>query len=349
MDRVARALEAWVAEGDVPSASMVVRVAGEERLHHTVGVARLAPRRAATPDQPYDLASVTKALAGSTVAAGLLQRGRLDLDDPVTRWLPDVDPRMRVHHLLEHSSGYPAWRPLYGEFAQRDWGSDATRDAILSLARRTPLAAAPGAAHTYSDLGFLVLLQVLEAAGDARLDALFAEHISDRVAVDLRWGWPGAAATEDCPVRGGVVEGEVHDLNCAAMGGVSAHAGLFGSARSVAELAEALLDATQGRRPELPGPALARMWSRRGPGSHRGGWDGVSTGYSSTGAHWPRDGVGHLGYTGTSVWMAPRQRVVVALLTNRVHPVDDKGPIRAGRPRLHDAVATALGWDTRPR
>jgi CubicO group peptidase (beta-lactamase class C family) len=218
---------------------------------------------------------------------------------------------------------------------------------VISAAVSTPLAYEPGAAHTYSDLGFLTLLAVLEATGGARIDALLQELVLGPAGLtDLRWGWPGAAATEDCPVRGRVVEGEVHDLNAFSMGGVSSHAGLFGTARSVARAGDAVLDAVQGRRDDLPGRALARFWSSRGRGSHACGWDTVSL-PSSTGAYWPSDGIGHLGYTGTSLWIAPRQRVVVALLTNRVHPVDDKtkAAINDARPRVHDAVARDLGWD----
>ncbi len=343
MDAVARAVDGWVAAGQIPSASVVVRVAGDEVLHHTAGLARLEPPRPARPDEVYDLASVTKALGAATVAAGLIQGGALQLDAPTTRWgvgTQGMTPRL----LLAHCAGTSAWAPLYEDVPRALWGSTSARESILRAAAALPLESEPGTQHRYSDVGFLVLLAVLEAAGGARIDALLAPSLTASE-VDLRWGWTGAAATEDCPVRRHVVEGEVHDLNAAAMGGVSSHAGLFGTARHVATFAEALLDAAHGRRDDLPGAGLAALWSTRGLGSHRGGWDGVSTGYTSTGRWWPSDGVGHLGYTGTSVWVAPRHRVVVALLTNRVHPTDDTEAIRAGRPRIHDAVAEALGWD----
>jgi CubicO group peptidase (beta-lactamase class C family) len=339
VDEVARI----VTEGDIPSASVSVWVKGEEVLRHAVGWAQRAPPRATAVAMPYDLASVTKPFAGGAVAMALVQRGLLDLDAQARRWVPRAPAGVTPRQLLQHAAGYPAWAPLYEGVPPEEWGTEEARRAVIDAAVTTPLCAAPGTSHTYSDLGFLTLCAVLEAAGGARLDALVDELVLAPVGADLRWGWPGAAATEDCPVRGRVVVGEVHDLNAASMGGVSTHAGLFGTATEVARLTAALLEQSQGTEHGLPdlGPA----WSARGPGSHRLGWDGVSRGsYTSTGACWPDDGVGHLGYTGTSVWVAPRQGVVVALLTNRVHPVDDKEPIRAARPRVHDAVASALGW-----
>ncbi len=343
MQRVAAEIDALVAEGRIPSASIVVRVEGELALLHTAGRARLEPERPAVLHQAYDLASVTKPLAGATVASELLRRGELSLDDRAARFVPEVDPRITVRMLLQHVSGYPPWAPLHDRVPRSAWGTAEARATILAEARRSPLAAEPGATHAYSDLGFLVLLQVLEAVGgplDGQLDRILARA---GLAGAVRWGWEGAAATEDCPLRGEVIEGRVHDPNAFAMGGVSTHAGLFGTAASVAAVAEGLLDAARGVRDDLPSPLP--LWAAKGLGSHRAGWDGVSRGaYTSTGRGWPDDGVGHLGYTGCSLWIAPRARVVVAFFTNRIHPTDDKGPIRAARPRVHDAVARALGW-----
>jgi CubicO group peptidase (beta-lactamase class C family) len=346
MREVASLLESVVQARRVPSASLSVRVEGREIFHGTFGLARFDPPRIAAEDQPYDLASVTKALAGSTVTASLVEDGVLHLDQPVARMLPDVDPRVTLRHLLTHASGYPAWRPLYEE-CQDAWGLQETRRTLLRAARTTPLVAAPGAVHCYSDLGFLVLLQLIEEAAQRPFEHLFKRRVLDRAGVeDFRWGWPHAAATELCPVRGILIEGTVHDLNCASLGGVSTHAGLFAPARAVAELAEKLMAAVLAPEQHrgLPGRTLGQFWRLHGPGSHRGGWDSISDVYTSTGKHFPPDTVGHLGFTGTSVWVAPSRKTVVALLTNRVHPVDDKAPIREIRPRVHDAVARALGW-----
>lgn len=348
METVARLMDQLVEQTSIPSISIAVRQQGRLILHHTAGLARLQPPREALLDQPYDLASLTKPLAGATALAALLERGVLDLDAPVCRWLPQVDARIRVRQLLHHASGWPAWAPLHERVGREQWGTAAGRRALLDEVYRVPLAYEPGTAHVYSDLGFLVLLDLIERVGGARLDEQLAPWLQGTVGQGLRWGWPDAAATEDRPDRGGVIEGEVHDPLAFAMGGVSSHAGLFGTALSVSAFAEAVLEAWAGRGAALPVRGMAALWADRGPGSHRGGWDTPappsSEVVSAAGRLWPADGRGHLGYTGTSVWMAPRQRVVVALLTNRVHPGDDKSAIRAVRVRLHEAVARALGW-----
>ncbi len=347
MDKLRNLLDDAVARRVVPSISLTVRVDGEERFHCTVGHARLDPPKAAAPDQPYDLASVTKVLAGTAVVASLLEEGALELEAPVATWLPQVDGRVRVRHLLHHSAGLPAWAPFYASLGELPFGTEAARRAILRAALSTPVEAPPGSRHTYSDIGFLWLLALCEEVGGAPFDVLFHQRVRAPSGVDdLRWGWPGAAATAwPCPYRKVGIEGTVHDLNCAALGGVSTHAGLFGTSRAVAALGEAFLRAAAGDCPGLPGATLAHLWTLRGPGSHCGGWDGVSRGgYTSTGSRWPDDGVGHLGYTGTSIWMSPSRQTVVALLTNRVHPHDRKAPIRALRPKIHDAITESLGW-----
>ena len=340
-------VEAIVRDTTVPSLSLHVVVGGWEAFHHTAGRARLDPLRPAREDQPYDLASLTKALAGSTVAASLIEEGRLSLQMPVADVLPEVDTRITLAHLLTHSSGLPKWNAFYAE-PDTAWGLSETRERILMAARKTPIEAEPGSRHCYTDVGFLVLLALIEEVTGERFDHTFHRRVLVPAGVhELRWGWPGAAATERCGYRGFVVEGTVHDLNCAALGGISTHAGLFAPARAVARLAQQLLSAVQ--HPDdsaLPGRTLGTLWTLRGAGSHVGGWDTPTRGgYTSTGRYFPDDAVGHLGYTGTSLWIAPSRDTLVVLLTNRVHPEDRLDDIRAVRPRVHDAVAKALGWE----
>ena len=353
MKNVEDLIAAWTdgTDGNLPSVAAEVWTQGECVFTATRGLARrtteTAPERQIDRHQPYDLASLTKALAAAPVAASLIEHGELTLESRPHRWFPEIDPRITVAHLLTHSSGYPAWRPLYEEAAPAAWGTAQTRAILLGAARRTPLEAEPGTQHRYSDLGMLVLLAMFEAATGSNFENLFLERVQLPTGrPDVRWGWPTAAATERCPVRKTLVEGTVHDLNCAAIGGVSTHAGLFGAASTVAHLADRLRAAVADpeRFPHLPGQGLATLWALRGAGPHRGGWDSISTGYSSTGRFFPPDTVGHLGYTGTSVWVVPSRQTTVVLLTNRIHPVDDKEPIRRFRPLFHDAVAEALGW-----
>jgi len=351
-------LSAAIDNGVVPGCALCVRT-GAEVLHSAhFGCAELRPqRRLVTTDTAWDLASLTKVLATTPIALRMVAAGALDLDAPISETLPDAPAGVTAAHCLTHTSGLPAWSALFEAPAVREagLGSSEARALALHLARHQPMNAPPGAQHVYSDLGFLLLCAQLEAIGGARIDQLFENHVLQPSGIDLRWGWPGAAATEDCPVRGRVVSGEVHDLNAWAMGGRSTHAGLFATADAVAAAAAWQLRAWAGVSDEgLEPGTVRRFWSHRAAGSHHLGWDGVSPSGSSAGDLWPADGVGHLAFTGCSVWIAPRQDIVVALVSNRVHPVVEGGSVpdapihpryaafRALRPRLHSAVVDAL-------
>jgi CubicO group peptidase (beta-lactamase class C family) len=245
-----------------------------------------------------------------------------------------------VRHLLAHSSGYPAWRPLHA--------TAPGRDAIVAAAAATPLERAPGAASVYSDLGFIVLGDAIELAAGRRLDALAAERIfapagaASARFVDLaaRDRPADVAATERVP------PGEVNDENCHAAGGILGHAGLFASAADISHIAAAVVGSWHGDRGAPFARELVRtLLSPCGvPGSTwRLGWDGPAAHGSSAGDLWPRTGSGHLGFTGCSLWIDPPRRRWVVLLTNRIHPTRENVQIKAFRPRLHDAVMGVLG------
>jgi CubicO group peptidase (beta-lactamase class C family) len=204
----------------------------------------------------------------------------------------------------------------------------------------------------YSDLGFIVLGDLVERVAAERLDALARRHIFAAAGstsarfVDLASSDRPAdvAATERIP------PGEVHDENCHAAGGILGHAGLFATGDDVARVVEALLAAFHGDAgAPFTTEAVRTLWSPGGvPGSTwRLGWDGPAAHGSSAGTLWPRTGVGHLGFTGCSIWIDPPRRRYVVLLTNRVHPTRADERIKAFRPRLHDAVVTTLDRDAR--
>lgn len=299
------------AAGVATDLDLVVMKGDEIVLEHREGSAPI-----------WDLASLTKPLVGARATYLAILDGHFGFGTPVREVLPDVDERISVAHLLSHSSGYPAWLPLYEEAS--------SRAEVLALARSTALEAVPGERHAYSDIGFIVLCALLEELYGVRVDERLAGLLPD-----LHWGHPDAAPTEDCPVRGCVVQGEVHDLNCRAMDGVSTHAGLFGDAAAVAQIARSQLLCSRE-----PSPVMW-AWRHRGAGSHVLGWDGRSE-PSSSGAFFGPDSVGHLGFTGTSLWVAPSEDVVVVLLTNRVHPSIEDLRIRQLRPTVHDAVVSNL-------
>ncbi|MES2640092.1 MAG: serine hydrolase domain-containing protein [Myxococcota bacterium] len=266
---------------------------------------------ARAPGQVYDLASLTKPLCTAEVAMAAIDAGALSLHGGH----PLLPHGVSVAHLLQHAAGYPAWRAFWGEGGRAE---------ILAAATRTPRSSPPGFAHTYSDIGFLALGAVLEAVGGARLDELWEGP--------LRWGDPAAAHTF-CEERNHEIVGTVHDRNAAAMEGVAPHAGLFGSAREVA--------ATANRWMVGAVPMSYVAFGRRGPGTHVLGWDTPNTdGSSSAGPRPPAGTFGHLGFTGTALWMVPSRGIVAVLLTNRVLARTGAEPIRALRRAFFQAA-----WD----
>jgi len=327
------------------------------RLHEfSVGQAEIRPRvREVTQNTAWDLASLTKVLATTPIAMAMVAAGDLDLDAPIQGILSGAPSGITAAHLLAHTSGLPAWKAMIESVSAEEAQTEGGRKTISRLAMQAPLVGSPGSTYVYSDLGFITLCALLETIGGARLDALFERFVSKPSGVDLRWGWPDAAATEDCPHRKKVIVGEVHDLNAWLMGGVSAHAGLFGSATAVADMAAWQLRAFRGEDREGLSPGVVQQFfSAQSVGSHHLGWDGVSEG-GSAGAMWPKDGVGHLAFTGCSLWLAPRQDIVVAFCSNRVHPQIEGGAVpnapihpryaafKALRPVLHSVIVETLG------
>ena len=324
-------LDDAVAQAIVPGGQLVVVDGGEVVLRHPFGTLTHdgAP---VSHETTYDVASLTKAVVTTSIVAHLVAAGRLGWDTSVAERLPYVAHRdIRVADLLAHASGLPAWRPFY-ERASR-------RDDFPRLAAAESLEAPPGTRSVYSDLGFMLLGALCEEIGGDRLDHLAARLIFDPLGmiasrfVDLGAGerLVTAAPTELCPRRGLVV-GEVHDDNCHAAGGILGHAGLFSTADDLARFAIA---ACAGRA--FP---TERLWSPANvPGSTWClGWDRPSPGPSQAGTHWPRTGVGHLGFTGCSLWIDPPRARACVFLTNRVHPSRADDRIKQLRPAVHDLV-----------
>ncbi len=265
-----------------------------------------------------------------------------------------------VGQLLSHSSGLPAHRPFWKQAAH----SPAERLAIARLAAREPLVYAPGTRAVYSDIGFILLGWLLERLTGARLDVLFQERIAQPLGLAATtfvsladsearaWllGDRSVAATQISAERHGLVLGEVDDLNAFAMGGIAGHAGLFSTAGDLAAIATALITAFRGDGDLVAPDVIRQFWSPSGvPGSTwRLGWDGPAESGSQAGEKLSRAAVGHLAFTGCSLWIDPVREVVVVLLSNRVHPaVPTDGRFRRLRPALHDAALTALGYDGR--
>ncbi|WP_181233998.1 serine hydrolase domain-containing protein [Enhygromyxa salina] len=340
--------------------------AGAHGVTARVGAAEPRP---VSLDTIYDLASLTKVLCTTTLVARAVGLGQLRLDDRLPRGLEIGEYRPTLQDLLEHASGLVAHR----EFFHAPWslGID-QREALLAAVRVVPLAAAPRERAIYTDLGFLLLGAWLEQLGGARLDRLFAEQITRPLGLADLVFFGGAtplerddvAATEvyDAQLHGGeaqnwyaireaagqpVARGLVHDDNCLVMGGVAGHAGLFGAAMGVLGLARAWLER---RIPGLDTDAGAQVWeafttpSTVAGSTRRLGFDGVSPdGSGSTGTALSAGAIGHLGFTGTSVWIDPVTAGIYVLLSNRVHPTRDNPRIRELRRGFHELAARLAG------
>ncbi len=299
-------------------------------------------------DTVFDLASLTKVIATTTLVLHLVERGRLALDDPIRRWIPSwngADRRdVTIEDALSHATGLPAWLPLYRDHA----GRQSFEQAIAA----TPLEYPPRTASIYSDLGFMLLGFVAETAGGLTLDRQF-ENVRTRLRLgDITFQPPDAwrartAPTEYDPWRGCLLVGEVHDENAAALGGVAGHAGLFGTAASVGAFAQWWLRARAGSvggDEAIASPAtVERFTTRRDiPGSSRAlGWDTMLP-TSSCGVRMSPSAFGHTGFTGTSLWLDPVADVYVVLLTNRVYPSRENEQIKQVRPAFHNAVMGGL-------
>ncbi len=283
----------------------------------------------------WDLASLTKPMATAALAMALVSERRLDLGAEVRRWFPDAATRGSVRDLLGHCAGYAA----HVEFWRRPPAP------LLDQCLREPAGEPP----VYSDLGYIILGELLARAANAPLVEAVRSYVIEPLELTARFGpiASGAVTTED-------VTGVVHDENARLVGGgVCGHAGLFATLDDVARFARAMLDLAAGLPRGRIAPAVFERFVTTSPApatlefGMRLGWDTPSRvpGVSHAGERWPRDhAIGHLGFTGTSLWLDLARGRYVVLLTNRVHPSRDgtHEPIKALRRAVGDAVVTAL-------
>lgn len=345
-DRVGFVLTQALADSAFPGAVAVIGNHNGILLERAVG--RLDMADSASPDVHtlWDMASLTKVVALTSVMMQLVEKGRVKLDAPVQRYIPEFTGRWKsrvtVRHLLTHSSGLPSWRPLYKEATSP---SDA-----LALAIATPLDTAPGKQMVYSDLGAIIMGEITRRVTKTPLDRYAATHVFAPLGMKETFYHPDSsllariAPTEIDPWRQRHLRGEVHDENAYALGGVSGHAGLFSSAADLARLAQAYLNGGT-----LDGH---RVWSKRtieqfthiqNPKlSHRAlGWE-TANGANSGGRFMSAQAFGHTGFTGTSIWIDPANDAFVILLSNRVNPTRENRRISAVRTALADSVMALL-------
>lgn len=295
----------------------------------------------------WDMASLTKVVALTSAMMLLAERGQVDLNAPVERYIPEFTGRgksaVTIRHLLTHSSGLPAWRPLYKE------AEDPAAARALAIA--TPLDTAPGIRMVYSDLGAIILGEVVaritnrpfdEYVRDAVFSPLGMRESMFRPPESLR---ERIAPTEIDPWRQRHLRGEVHDENAFALGGVSSHAGLFSTARDAVQLARMYLGngTLDGKR--FVSQATIDLFTavQDSALSHRAlGWE-TPNGTNSAGRLMSKRSFGHTGFTGTSFWVDRDRGIFVILLSNRVNPTRERRGITAVRTAVADAVIGAVG------
>lgn len=331
LQRAARLVQEAVDIGRIPGAALgIVRLDGASELY-CAGVRSLEQPAPVTPETLFDLASLTKVLFTVPQVLELVEDGLADLDDPLSRFLPELAwmqgselPTRTLRQLLAHVAGLPAWEAIY------TWGTDASLLKQRVLQHRWEMR--PVGEHVYSDIGYILLGLVVERLHEKLLSEF-----------DLPAGFAfnpknpeDCAATEHDSWRGRVLRGEVHDENCFALGGATGHAGLFGSLRAVLAYVGDLMN---GR---VLSPAALETMHRPQHTERALGWQIPGAGFSGGSLCSPQT-LGHTGFTGTGVWMDFERGYAWALLTNRVHPNRHR---ETGIAELRKAVgnAVAAGW-----
>jgi CubicO group peptidase (beta-lactamase class C family) len=307
---------------------------------------------AVTADTIYDAASLTKPVVTSTLVAMQAEAGHIGLDLPVARYIPEwndgPNPDWRktvtVRNLLTHTSGLPAHKNYFLTLHSK-------RQFIAAICKE-PLEYAPGSKTIYSDLGFILLGEILERATGKTVDQLAQEEIFAPLQMAHTSFNPPknllariSPTENDATFRKRLLQGEVHDENAFAMGGVAGHAGMFTTASDLAAFCQMMLNGGIYRYHRMLNRATISMFTA--PQSVAGnartfGWMSP-TPNSSSGKYFSPRSYGHLGYTGTSIWIDPDRKLFVILLTNRVNPTRENDKIAGVRPAVHDAVVESLG------
>jgi CubicO group peptidase (beta-lactamase class C family) len=369
VERLDAYLKQAIADGMVPGAVICVGHCGQLVWHQAYGAAATTPaRRPMHIDTIFDIASLTKVIATTSLVLCAHHEGVCHLDDRLDAFdwgvlLPSSLGGVTLRQLTTHTGGFAAYYPLY-ETLLPAWPDDhhtaaeTHRIQAVSCILDQPLAYPPGTQVCYSDLGFILLGCLLERQYGQPLSTLFLDKVAQPLGLTpiayRPLGGPSPlpdqpdayAATEACRWRGRVMVGEVHDENAWAMGGVAGHAGLFATARAIWQYAQAQLEAAAGQRSWLPPELLRQSWQRQPlpPGSTRAiGWDTPNAVRSTAGQYFSPRSIGHLGFTGTSMWIDPDHDIIVILCTNRVHPSRQASGIQQLRPEVHNLVMQAVG------
>jgi beta-N-acetylhexosaminidase len=345
-------LDRAVSDGAFPGGVLAVGLHNQMVVHPFGRLSYSAKSPAVNANTIYDLASLTKPIVTATAIMLLAADNQVDLDAPVSRYLPHQQAgpnpewvqKITIRELLLHTSGLPAHREFYKNAAS------AAEVRKQLYAER--LVSAPETKVEYSDLGFILLGDIVERLTGQTLDRYARENIFDQLGMEDSYFNPPRAlrariapAQNDTAYRKRQLQGEVDDANAFALGGVAGHAGLFSTASDVAAFAQMMLNGGMYAQERILPRAIVAQFTERvtiGDSARTLGWD-VPTGDSSSGHYFSPQSYGHNGFTGTSVWIDPQKNLFVILLTNRVNPSAANDKIRQVRPALHDAILEGLG------
>lgn len=351
-------IEHAIADKAFPGATLAVGYKGRVALHSFGKLSYDVKSPQVQLRTMYDVASLTKVIVTTTLVEKLAEgdfKSPLQLDAPVERYLPEwatgPQPEWRhkvtVRHLMTHTSGLPPFKEY--------WRTSKGKDDTLRMVFAEPLEQEPGTKMVYSDLGIILMAEIIERLTGQKLDDLANEFIfgplkmRDTMYRPPKKLWPQIAPTEfDAQFRKRLIQGEVHDENAFAIGGVSGHAGVFSTAPDLSAFCQMLLNGGVYAHERILRRATIAQFTAPQPlsGNTRTlGWV-VPTENSSSGHYFSPHSYGHTGFTGTTIWIDPDRQLFVVLLTNRVNPTRENHKITEVRPAVHDAVMQALGLAT---
>ena len=349
-------VEKAIKDKATPGATLAVGFRGKVAVHAFGKLSYDAKSPAVKPTTMYDIASLTKVVATTTLVAKLAEGDfavPLDLDAKVERYLPEwasgPQPewrhRVTVRHLLTHTSGLPAFKEY--------WRTSKGKQDTLAKIFAEPLEYEPGTKEIYSDLGIILMAEIIERLTGRKLDDLATSFLfsplgmKDSMYKPPKKLWPTIAPTEfDKNLRHRLVQGEVHDENAFAIGGVSGHAGVFSTAPDLAAFCQMLLNGGVYAHQRILRRATVAQFTtpqQLSGGTRTLGW-AVPTPGGLSGNYFSAHSYGHTGFTGTSIWIDSDRQLFVVFLTNRVHPTRENQKIQQVRRDLHDAVMQALGF-----
>lgn len=305
----------------------------------------------------YDLASLTKPLVTTLSILVLVEMGKIDFDTPLNEALQfKISPQksdITIGDLLQHKSGLPAHRPYFVYLNAID-GFEKRKEKIIEYILEEPLEHQTGIVSVYSDLGFILLGYIVERIASESLEKFWLKNIANPLLLQNRLVFQPtlknisakkiAATVESHWTRKKMLVGEVHDENCRSLGGISGHAGLFGTIEGVMALCGVLLRIWRGEKilPNCSPLLLKKAFARKANMGWCYGFDTPSEEKSSSGHFFSKNTVGHLGFTGTSFWIDLSRGIVIVLLTNRVHPSRSNEKIKHFRPIFHDTLMEKL-------